>query len=166
MNKNPIPLINNAYIISLIGEPQEIANASSQIQSIVKSWGLTCELVSIKPECLATCVTNEPSEWRVQLKELLVKSNAHIIINSAGWVNSDAITDWSRSVCAFSTYSFINRHPWNFIVDPTVTNREKENSLLFKSYESSGHVNIYACADTLVNNKAQLEVYIKPKSSY
>ena len=166
MTKNPIPLMNNAYIINLIGDTEAITNTQSQIETIAKSWGLTCEFSSIIPDCLATSVTNEPSEWRVQLKELLVKSQANIIINSAGWVNPDAIIDWTRSTRAFSTYSFVNRHPWNFLVDPTVTNETKSNSKLLGIYESSGYVNIYAGADTIANNKSQLETYIKPMSLY
>ena len=78
------------------------------------------------------------------------------------YVTLDAIIDFSRSVRAFSTYSFINRHPWTFIVDPTVTNENKLYSQLFKQFKNSGHVNVYAGGDTLENNKKNLEIFVKP----
>jgi hypothetical protein len=157
-----IPLVNNAYIISLVGEPKHINKTEKEITKIIKSWRLSCESVSITPECLVSSPINEQSEWCVQLKNIIIKSSAHIIINKMSNVNSDAIIDFSRSVRAFSIYSFVNRHPWTFIVDPNVTNETKSESKLFKLYENSGQVNIYAGADTMENNKKNLEVYIKP----
>jgi len=162
MSKKIIPLMNNAYIISLIGEAKTILKAEKQIGQIASSWGLTVEFANIVPRCLALNPTNKPCEWRVQLQNLLVKSESNIIINTIGFVDSDSITDFSRSVRAFSVRSFVNRHPWNFIVDPNVTNKNQLESKLLEIYKNSGQVNVYAGADTLENNKKNLETFIKP----
>ena len=153
MSNKQIPLINNACIITLIGEPKAILKAEKEIESIASSWGLSVEFANIVPHCLALNPTNEPSTWRVQLQNLLVKTNAHVIINTVGFANPDAIVDFSRSVRALSQYSFVNRHPWNFVVDPTVTNKNKIESKLFSQFKSAGQFNVYAGSDTLANNK-------------
>jgi len=157
-----IPLVNNAYIISLVGQPEHINKTESEIKQIVKSWRLSCESVSITPECSVSNNSNEQSEWRVQLKNTIIKSSDHIIINKMYNVNTNAIIDFTRAVRAFSTYSFVNRHHWTFIVDPNVTNETKSESKLINLFENSGQVYIYAGADTMENNKKNLEVYIKP----
>jgi hypothetical protein len=157
-----VPLVNNAYIISLVGQPEQINKAEKEIKQIVKSWRLSCESISITPECLTTNSINEQSGWCVQLKNIIIKSSSHVIINKMYNVNSDAINDFSRAVRSFSIYSIVNRHPWTFIVDPNVTNETKPESKLLKLYENSGQVNIYAGADTMENNKKNLEVFVKP----
>ena len=83
-----------------------------------------------------------------------------------GHVNPDALVDWSRSVRAFTLRSFVNRHPWNFIVDPDVTNETKSTSKIFTQYEKTNQANVYAGADTFANNKSNLEVFIRPMSSF
>lgn len=162
MSNKQIPLVNNAYIITLIGESKAILKAEKEIESIASSWGLSVEFANIVPECLALNPTNEPSTWRVQLQNLLVKTNANVIINTVGFVNSDAIVDFSRSVRAFSVRSFVNRHPWNFVVDPSVTNENKMESKLFYQFRNCEQVNVYAGADTLANNKKNLQTFIRP----
>jgi hypothetical protein len=121
-----VPLINNAYVINLMGSEDDVEQTANEIKQIAEStYGLIAKTVSIKPYCLSTYSTNEPIKWRVDLDNILKSSNENVIINKIGYANCDEITDLNRSVRALSNYY----HPWAFLIDPNVKTRHESKLL-------------------------------------
>lgn len=165
-SKNLIPLINNSYVINLIGSDIDVEQSANEIKSIANSYGLTTKFISIKPYALATYPTNKPVDWRVNLEQILKTSNEHVIINKIGWANCDEITDLNRSVRALNMF----RHPWAFLIDPNVKTRH-ESTLLNGPDKTDSNKYIFNCGQinqvwpllASYDEKVQeLETYIKP----
>ncbi len=160
-----IPLMNNSYVINLIGSDTDVEQTANEINSIAQSYGLTTKFISIKPYAIniinPTYPTNNPVEWRINLEKTLKTSNEHVIINKVGRANCDEITDLNRSVRALGMF----RHPWAFLIDPNVKTRH-ESTLLNgpdKYRFNCGQINqawpLLASYDEKVK---ELEMYIKP----
>lgn len=163
--KQVIPLINNSYIINLIGSDSDVEQTAIEIKSIAQSYGLTTKFISIKPYALSTYPTNNPVDWRVNLEQILKASNEHVIINKIGRTNCDEITDLNRSVRALDMF----RHPWAFLIDPNVKTRH-ESVLLngpdkyqFNCSQINQAWPLLASYDEKVK---ELESYIKPNKEY
>lgn len=158
--KSIVPLINNAYVINLIGSDDDVEQTAYEIKRIAESaYELTAKTVSIKPYCLST--TNEPIKWRVDLDNILKSSNENVIINKIGYANCDEITDLNRSVRALSNCY----HPWAFLIDPNGKTRH-ESTLLDgpnKYQINCSQINqVWPLQASFVEKVKELEVYIKP----
>ncbi len=161
IKKLTIPLMNNSYVINLIGSDIDIEKTAEEMNSIAQSYGLSTKIISIKPYALATYPTNNPVDWRVNLEKILKTSNEHVIINKIGRANCDEITDLNRSVRALEMF----RHPWAFLIDPNVKTRH-ESVLLngpdkyqFNCSQINQAWPLLASYDEKVK---ELETYIKP----
>lgn len=160
--KSIVPLINNAYVINLMGSEDDVEQTANEIKRIAESaYELTVKTVSIKPHCLSTYSTNEPAKWRVDLDNVLKSSNENVIINKIGYANCDEITDLNRSIRALNNYY----HPWAFLIDPNVKTRH-ESKLLDgpnKYQFNCSQINqVWPLQASFVEKVKELEVYIKP----
>lgn len=158
--KQNIKFLNKNYVINLVGNKQDVEQASQEIYEIAKSQGLTTKFISVKPYiCLAHSQTNSMPEWRIKLSNELVNSQEQIIINKIGPANYEAVNELNRSIRAL-TYDTI--HPWAFLIDPNVSSRH-DSDLLDKSIQMYGYTNpfnqVYPLKASMDEKKNELETY-------
>ena len=165
LTKPTISLLNNSYMINLIGSDDSVNSTADEIKEIAESYGLKTKFVSIKPYCLSTYQTNGPVKWRVDLQNILSSSNEHVLINKIGHANCDEITDLNRSVRVLSG-PYCTRHPFAFLIDPNVKTRH--DSTLLKNglnqYQFNyGQINqVWPFLASFDDKVKELENYIKP----
>lgn len=123
-----IPMLNNSYVISLIGSNEEIEQASEEIKRIAETIGHTVKMTSIKPTVLSAYYKNEMPKWRKELENEIKRSGENIIINKIGHANCDEIRDFNRSVRALALNHHF-RHPWAFKIDASAKTRHESNLL-------------------------------------
>ena len=157
LNNSIIPLLNNSYVINLIGSEDNVEQTANEINYIATiSYGLSTKIISIVPSCLSLNPINKPLTWRVELEQILNTSNEHVIINKVGNVNCDEITDLNRSIRALNIF----RHPLAFLINPNAKTRHDVNYSYFRNCSQINQV--WPLLATHENKVKELELYITP----
>lgn len=152
---NIIPsCVNNLYIINLIGSYHDIDLTANEMNEIAKNFNLRTKFISIRPYKLSIHPNNREVKWRVELENILLSSDEHILINKVGKSNCDEIADLNNSIRALDRY----RHPWTFLIVPDL---KKANDSI-KNFNCN-HINQIWSLKTCPKKKIKdLASYIKP----
>ena len=154
---NPkIPLLNNSYIINLVGDNNDVMINAMEIELIIKSFGLSTKSISIVPTCLSSYTTNKLIPWRIDLEKELNNTNKHVIINKIGEVNCSELIDLNRSIRALNMF----RHPYTFLIDSGSKSRHKPTVSHLQNCNQINQIwPVLANIDTKVD---ELRTYISP----
>lgn len=159
-NQNKIPLLNNSYMINLIGSKIDMEQTTAEIKQIAEEIGHTVKVVTIVPNGLVVDPHSSAPKWRTDLANE-VYSSENVIINKVGEVTCDVITELNRSVRAVS-YGF--RHPWAFKIDPNATTRHESVLLGTDPYKFNCDQisQVYPLLGTHKTKKDDMETYLRP----
>ena len=156
----------NKLVVNLIGYPDDIANATNDIISILQKKDLTHKVVSIRPTTLASHNTNEMPKWRFTIEEEM-QTNCNVIINKIGLVNTDEITDLNRSIVALN----YNRRPIALFVESNTKSKEeyfnssiKNRSPYDYSNESPQITSIFPLNATDEKKMYEFEIFLDSRS--
>ena len=171
--QNKMPLLNNGYMINLVGSEADMKQATREIQEIAEIIGHTVKVVKIVPSNdngndngnsngnnNGNNNSNNGPTWRVDLVRE-ANSTKTVLINQVGEVSCDILTDLNRSVRAVSHGL---RHPWAFKIDPNVSTRHESVLLGTNPYQfNCDQINqVYPLQGTFQTKQSDMEHYLRP----